>query len=601
VNQGTTNIGRYEIVRPLGEGGMGTVYLARDPKFSGRHVAIKLLRESLDREELRVRFWREAQAAGQLLHPNIVTVFDWEEHEGRPFIAMEYVHGQTLARIIERAEPLALTRKVEIIEGLCAGLACAHAHDILHRDIKPANVMVDEHGIVKVLDFGIAKLANAQLTQLTMQQELLGTLSYMSPEQLQNATLDARSDLFAVAAVAYELFTYRRAFGGSLSDVTRAIILGDVPPMSDDNLSLPAVVERAVLKGLARLPEQRYDDAAAMKREFAGVRAQLVQFESPTVQMRPSWNDATVPLGGGAAARQQPAHEPQVEAHVPEPIVVPDRHGLFGARGAVIDEQPEAEAAPRAWLVRGAAAAVVGAVALTGWLLFARHATTPTASAPPAATLSSGTAPVTPQTQTSSPPIQQAPQAPPGRRQGREGTAGPTQGAQTPGRAEGTSAQPVENPAATSAAPGPSAAPNTTPPTTAPETASPGTVQPPPAPTGPPALTAADEDAVRAVLRSYEEAFDTRSTVAVKAIFPSLTRAQLTLYDRQFLDNSVVRVTIGTPRISMVSATRARVDCSITRAFTPIQGAPRQTTTRSVIVLDRFDGGWLISDVRPPG
>src|SRR5262245_59977916 len=153
-----TQIGRYQVVRRLGEGGMGAVFLARDPAID-RDVAIKLMRTGFDVTDLRDRFTREAKSIGRLHHPNIVTVFDVGEHDGEPFIAMEYVEGQTLAKVIANAMAVPLAQKLGYIDGLFDGLQYAHRTGIIHRDIKPANVMVGVDGGIKILDFGIARVS----------------------------------------------------------------------------------------------------------------------------------------------------------------------------------------------------------------------------------------------------------------------------------------------------------------------------------------------------------------------------------------------------------------------------------------------------------
>src|SRR5215218_2596763 len=150
-------IGPYEVVRPLGKGGMGSVFVARDPAID-RLVAIKLLRDGIDSPELRERFKREARSAGRLRHPNIVTIFHVGEFEARPFIVMEYIPGETLAEIIKQQSPLTIGRKIRIIEEMCRGLAYAHKAGIVHRDVKPLNILVDTEGSVKILDFGIARI-----------------------------------------------------------------------------------------------------------------------------------------------------------------------------------------------------------------------------------------------------------------------------------------------------------------------------------------------------------------------------------------------------------------------------------------------------------
>ena len=160
---------------------MGALYRARDPRI-GRYVAIKLLRPDFDTPELRDRFSREAAAAGSLSHPNIVTIYDVGEDDGLPFIAMEYVRGETFADLLGLRPPLSVLRKVQLTEEVCAGLAHAHEAGIVHRDIKPANLIVGPEGTVKILDFGIAKLS---ASGMTLPGAIMGTLNYMSPEQVR--------------------------------------------------------------------------------------------------------------------------------------------------------------------------------------------------------------------------------------------------------------------------------------------------------------------------------------------------------------------------------------------------------------------------------
>src|SRR5262245_59813553 len=212
MSRAPSSIGRYSIVEVIGHGGMGALYLAWDPKLE-RQIAIKVLKEDVD--ELRERFAREAKSAARLRHPHIVTIFELGEHEGQPYIAMEYIRGRTLAQIIRAGEHMPLGRTLEWMTALCDGLAFAHRAGIIHRDVKPANIMVDEQGSLKILDFGIARLAEASgFTQTGM---MMGTLNYMSPEQVSGMSVDHRSDIFAVGLVFYELLTQKEAFPGTVS------------------------------------------------------------------------------------------------------------------------------------------------------------------------------------------------------------------------------------------------------------------------------------------------------------------------------------------------------------------------------------------------
>jgi eukaryotic-like serine/threonine-protein kinase len=174
-------ISRYKIIKRLGEGGMGSLYLARDPDID-RLVAIKQLRDDVESDELRERFRREARSVGRLRHQNIVIVFDVGEDEGRPFIAMEYIEGQTLSGIIREKQPIPMDRKLQWIEQLCDGLAYAHRANIVHRDIKPANLMIDNDQTLKILDFGIARFGHAASTGMTQSGTLMGTINYTAPE-----------------------------------------------------------------------------------------------------------------------------------------------------------------------------------------------------------------------------------------------------------------------------------------------------------------------------------------------------------------------------------------------------------------------------------
>ncbi len=254
---------------------MGTLYLARDPGLD-RLVAIKVLRDDFrDDSDVRARFEREARSVARLKHPNIVVVYDVGEHEGRPFMAMEYIPGETLTALIERHPPLPLTRRLELAEQLCAGLYHAHRSGVIHRDIKPANMMLDADGVLKILDFGIARLANSGMTQDGM---MMGTLSYMSPEQVVGRGVDHRSDIFATGAVLYELVALRQAFpGGVDSGVLNRILHEAAPPLREVLPGVDPELERIVTRALERDHTNRYPDANLMRRDLAHVRRRLEQ------------------------------------------------------------------------------------------------------------------------------------------------------------------------------------------------------------------------------------------------------------------------------------------------------------------------------------
>ncbi|HEU4401568.1 MAG TPA: serine/threonine-protein kinase [Candidatus Polarisedimenticolia bacterium] len=272
-----TRLGRFEILREIGKGAMGQVFLANDPKIQ-RQVAIKTIvlppgTSAEEAHETSQRFLREAQAAGKLLHPNIVTIFDVGEEGGVSFIAMEFIEGETLEKFTRPDSLLPLARVQDLIAQAAAALDYAHQNHVIHRDIKPANLMVLKGGVLKVTDFGLAKNPSANLTQAGV---LLGTPSYMSPEQIQGRDLDGRSDLFSLGVVLYELLTGVRPFAGdSISTIIYRVLYEDPRPPAAHNPALPPEVNAILERLLAKDPEERYalgaDLVADLGKAFAGL------------------------------------------------------------------------------------------------------------------------------------------------------------------------------------------------------------------------------------------------------------------------------------------------------------------------------------------
>jgi serine/threonine-protein kinase len=256
------SFGRYELHEQLGHGGMGVVYRAHDTVLQ-RIVALKLVAASyVDDPEMRERFFREARAAAQLTHKNIVTVYDLGEHEGRPYLAMEYLAGEDLQRRLSRPEKMPLARRLEIATEFCQGVEHAHEHGIVHRDLKPANIFLADNGGVKILDFGLARPMASQLTQSNM---LMGTINYMAPEQVRGERADQRSDIFSLGVVLYELLGGRRAFEGDSVASTLYKILQDVPePLSSLDAEIPPALAQVVEHALAKNREDRYQTVAAV-------------------------------------------------------------------------------------------------------------------------------------------------------------------------------------------------------------------------------------------------------------------------------------------------------------------------------------------------
>lgn len=253
-----SQIGKYEVVEEIGHGGMGYVYKAFDPIIE-RTVAIKVVSEHvIDESEMKTRFYREAKSAGRLSHPNITVVHDVGEIDGKPYIVMEYLGGADLKQLIKEERPQGLERKVDIAIQICRALQYAHDNKIVHRDIKPENIKVLENGRVKIMDFGIAKPESSDLTE---QGTMLGTPSYMSPEQIRGMDVDGRCDIFSFGVVFQELLTFTKPFAGkSTTTVIYKIIHEEPEPiqLEEDPEELSQDLQMILTRCLRKNPEERY-------------------------------------------------------------------------------------------------------------------------------------------------------------------------------------------------------------------------------------------------------------------------------------------------------------------------------------------------------
>jgi serine/threonine protein kinase len=271
MSTGATVIGPYEVLRPLGSGGMGSVYLARDPRLD-RLVAVKVLRDQASDESARDRFTREARSVARLDHANVIRIYEYGVDNGQPFIAMEYVEGETLAERI-RSGPRTVAEVLSWMTQLCDGLAHAHASSVVHRDVKPANVLLARTGILKVVDFGIARLGN---TTLTDSGALIGTLNYMAPEQIEGRPVDHRADIYAAGLVMYELLTGRQAFSGGLNEgILHAILTRTPVPIRSLCGNVPPAVAAIADRALQKAPQRRFPTMAAMVAELRRVGASV--------------------------------------------------------------------------------------------------------------------------------------------------------------------------------------------------------------------------------------------------------------------------------------------------------------------------------------
>ncbi len=268
-------IGRYQILERVGKGGMGVLYRGVDPVLD-REVAIKvmLVDFSEDTEQMRPRFYREAQAAARLQHSNIVTIFEFAEDNNTPYIVMEFLTGTPLDARMASPIPLTLDDKVNIVAQLCSALHYAHGQGVVHRDIKPANLFILPDGTVKLLDFGVAKLMTSTLTR---QGDVLGSVSYMSPEQVSGSeSIDGRSDIFSVGVMFYEMLTGRKPFKGETPTATIVQILREDPPALEKLVpGIPPRLVSALKRALAKEPGDRFPTAGEFGKELQIIRRSI--------------------------------------------------------------------------------------------------------------------------------------------------------------------------------------------------------------------------------------------------------------------------------------------------------------------------------------
>ncbi len=366
---GRTLDGRYGVRSRIAEGGMATVYLAVDERLE-REVALKVMRAHLAHDDTFVtRFRREARSAAALSHPNVVAVYDQGEDDGQMFLAMEYVPGQTLREVLTEEGPLSPRAALDVLEPLLLALAAAHDKGLIHRDVKPENVIISENGTVKVADFGLARAVSSQ-TVTSSTGMLLGTVAYLSPEQVERGIADARSDVYAAGLVLFEMLTGTKAFTGDTAiHVAWQHVHEGVPAPSSRVDGLPPVLDDLVAAATSRDPDDRPADARALlemvrrTREMLGpevLDARPAGVAALAAAAVPTAATAALPVGSGAgapvAARPQADTRAMARPEAPlEGVVV---SGRGGGRGGV-----------RRWWPAIAAAAAVLALSVWFFLL----------------------------------------------------------------------------------------------------------------------------------------------------------------------------------------------------------------------------------------
>jgi serine/threonine protein kinase len=358
-------IGHYQLIRRIGRGGMGEVYLSRDTRL-GRPAALKLLHTRLTRDAARVRrFKQEARAASSLNHPNIITIYEVGQADstagGAHFISAEFVDGQTLRELC-RGEGLALGAALDMLIQVAGALAAAHEAGIIHRDIKPENIMLRKDGLVKVVDFGIAKLTEQAMrphsdsfARVTTQPGvLMGTVSYMSPEQARGLEVDERSDVFSLGVVMYEMLTGRAPFeGDTTGDVLVALLAGEPRPLTRYVAKLPEALQEIIDRALAKPVEQRYQTARELGAELKRLKDGL-EFAARLKEQRGSKDDIlSLTVGVAFDAAEHSTFETLQEVNPPKSFA----SARFAALRGIAPQRGKVLAAALALVIIGAALA----------------------------------------------------------------------------------------------------------------------------------------------------------------------------------------------------------------------------------------------------
>jgi len=582
-----TKIGKYDVEERIGEGAMGVVYRALDPMLK-RRVAIKVMGEAFaQNDDLRERFLREAQAAGSLQHPNVITIYDFGEVDGHLYIAMEFVEGQDVAELLAHQAPLSLVAKLDIAIGVLQGLAFAHRRGIVHRDIKPANIRVDAEGNARIMDFGVAHFASSNMTRTGV---MIGTPSYMAPEQITGGSVGPQGDVFSLGAVLYELLTGTSPFaGGSLQAVMYRVLSETPAPPGSMVPGLTSQLNEIVLRALAKEPSHRYMSALDMANDLLAVRASLDERSSSpgTLSLRATIESALDERRTSTFRR------------------VRRRRFALGGGGVV--------------------AAVV--LVLSGWLL-ARRTGMPSSSqtatvAAPGRTDSEATAPASATvSRTPAPPPEQArqaqrpetqpatktrPTAPAsGVARGKSGvadtgvtTAKPIPSSPQPQTAARADVTPAGNPQPVITTPPPvaTAIPNS-PPNTPPVTSSSAEPSGASAAATAAAATAAAATAeINSVIDAYAHAIESRDLGELRRVYPAMTNDQASAFADFFKSTRTLRASLAV-KSSRTDGNRVTAHVIGTYEFTTTSGRSQQQPVSFEAELRREGAAWKLSAIR---
>src|SRR5688572_8184840 len=623
-------VSHYRVLSPLGSGGMGVVYLAEDERL-GRQVALKFLPpESAASHQALERFRVEARAASSLSHPGICAIFDIGDDEGTPYIVMEALRGESLRDRINRG-PLKVADLLDIAIQLADALDAAHAQGIIHRDIKPSNIFIGDKNRTKILDFGLAKLAQASgpissgaatralsastHRDLTMPGSALGTVSYMSPEQARGEEVDTRTDLFSLGVVLYEMATGIQAFGGSTQAIVFDAILNRTPhPITHINPLIPPRLEALIVTALEKDRDLRHQHASDLEAELKRIRrdlesSQLVAATRTQVTPAAERRSATSPATEAAPTRSRSWTWAAIGACVVIALAIAG-FNLWSdttSREAVAPAPAQTPVEPPPQPSPSLQTPTVTAPELGPPPIAPKPQDTTSARPTPQPQPQQPARPATePRPQASQPAVTPAPQRPPSNLPPTGSvtvtTPSQTQSPAQPPPPQTTEAQapvpstpaPTPPPAAAQPQPNPAAEPPPTQPppraaASAPPTPLPSTVPP----TSP---VESDEALVRGVLRTYERAIETKNVDLFRSIRPGLSAAEENRLRTSFsqIDSQQVDITVEELRIEGRTA-----NVRISRRDTIMSGGRRQNaSSRQTLRLEKAAGGWIITDIR---
>jgi len=572
-------VSHYRIVRELGAGGMGVVFVAEDVRL-GRQVAIKFVPDGVaDDRQLFDRLRSEARTASALNHPNICTLYDIGDHDGRPFLVMELLQGRTLRDRLMTG-PLKTDETIDIGIQVADALDAAHREHIIHRDIKPANLFLNERGPVKILDFGLAKYVSHQPsaltaapTDLTSAGMTLGTVAYMSPEQVTGDPLDARSDLFSFGVVLYECVTGHQPFKGKTSGLILSEILNRTPPSPlTFNPDLPLRLQEIITNCLEKDRELRYQDAAALRTDIKRLKRDLDS--GPRMASR-----IGIPIDATASVTQP---VPVTTKSSPTAAVPQSHRGMLAAAIAGV-------------LLIATAAAVL---MFRAWSSEQRPTTpvAPVVQAPPVAENDRPAVAITPP---ATPPAETRPAPSAIERKTEPRRPSPSPAPSPSGTPPGRSDAPAGPQVPPETPPVAAAIPLPVPPVAvdALKPLAPPAVPPPPVPVPAPAASAAEDDdtAIRRVIAAYARAIETKDLNAFRSVKPNLSGAEQRRLEDSFRSVASQKVDINVLAIERRGPTAV---VKVKRRDTLTASGRSQTSeSQQTLTLIRSGAGWVISEI----